>query len=47
MDIVFEKEYLEDLYFKGKSKDKKHRLQPEIIKAYKRCIDRLLSLIHI
>ena len=43
MDIVFEKEYLEDLYFKGKSKDKKHRLQTEIIKAYKRCIDRLAS----
>ena len=43
MDIIFDKEYLEDLYFKGKCNDKKHRLQPEIIKAYKRCIDRLAA----
>ncbi|SUE34535.1 type II toxin-antitoxin system RelE/ParE family toxin [Rikenella microfusus] len=43
MDIVFDKEYLKDLYFIGKSNDKKHRFQPEIIKAYKRCIDRLIA----
>ena len=44
MDIIFEKVYLEDLYLKGKSNDKKHRFQPEIIKAYKRCVDRLVAV---
>ena len=43
MDISFDKEYLDDLYLKGKSSDKKHRYQPEIVKAYKRCIDRLIA----
>ncbi|MDR0792206.1 MAG: type II toxin-antitoxin system RelE/ParE family toxin [Chitinophagaceae bacterium] len=35
MEIIFEKEYLSDLYYKGKTMDKKHRFQPEIIKRYK------------
>ena len=39
MEIVFEKEYLSDLYYKGKSSDKKHRFQPEIVKRYIRTID--------
>lgn len=28
MNIEFDKEYLQDLYFKGKTSDKKHRYQP-------------------
>lgn len=31
MEIRFDKQYLEDLYLKGKSSDKKHRFQPQII----------------
>lgn len=39
MEIKFDKKYLEDLYFDGKSSDKKHRFQPQIIKKYIRVID--------
>jgi hypothetical protein len=28
MDVEFEKEYLAELYEKGKTDDKKHRFQP-------------------
>ncbi|MDR1730184.1 MAG: type II toxin-antitoxin system RelE/ParE family toxin [Prevotellaceae bacterium] len=41
MEVVFEKEYLSDLYYKGKTTDKKHRFQPEIIKLYKLRIETL------
>lgn len=34
MEIVFEKEYLSQLYYKGDSGDKKHRFQPQIVKKY-------------
>jgi len=43
MIVTFEEEYLSDLYEKGKTDDKKHRYQPEIIRKYKRCIDILLD----
>jgi len=43
MIVSFEKEYLRDLYEKGKTKDKKHRFQPEIIKRYKERIKTLES----
>ena len=32
---------MEELYTKGKSNDKKHRFQPEVIKQYKKRIDTL------
>ena len=38
MVLNFEKEYLRELYEKGKSSDKKHRFQPEIIRAYAKCV---------
>jgi len=38
MIVVFDKQYLRDLYFEGKS-DKKHRFQPDIVRRYKRGID--------
>lgn len=41
MIVTFDKEYLESLYAKGKSDDKKHRFQPEVIKLYKKRIDLL------
>lgn len=43
MEIIFEKEYLSELYYKGKTADKKHRFQPEIIKRYKLRIEALES----
>lgn len=41
MIITFEKEYLRELYEKGVSSDKKHRFQPEVVRAYAKCIYRL------
>lgn len=41
MEIKFEQEYLSDLYYKGKCRDKKHRFQPQIIRKYIRVIDML------
>lgn len=39
MIVTFEEEYLRDLYETGKSEDKKHRFQPEIVRKYKHCIN--------
>jgi len=41
MEIYFEKEYLSDLYYKGKTADKKYRFQPNVIKRYKLRIETL------
>lgn len=41
MIVTFDKTYLKDLYETGKTSDKKHRFQPDIVKRYKRCIDYL------
>jgi len=44
MIVTFEKEYLQHLYEIGKTTDKKHRFQPEIIRKYKHCIDLMRSV---
>ncbi len=41
MIVEFEKEYLRDLYSTGRSSDKKHRFQPDVVKRYKKGIDNL------
>ena len=41
MIVTFDKDYLEELYSKGKSNDKKHRYQPDIVKRYRQRIDTL------
>jgi len=41
MTVRFDKEYLRELYEDGKCSDKKHRFQPEVIKAYAKCIFRI------
>ena len=38
MKIEFDKEYLSDLYFNGKTTDKKHRFQPEVIRSYQKAV---------
>jgi proteic killer suppression protein len=43
MEVAFEKDYLRDLYKTGKTADKKHHFQPEIVRKYQRCIDTLLG----
>lgn len=41
MKIVFEKDYLEQLYIDGKAKGKKYRYQKGVILKYKQTIDKL------
>lgn len=41
MKIIFEKEYLEELYEKGKAKNKKYRFQRSVIKKYIQTIDKI------
>jgi proteic killer suppression protein len=43
MEVTFEKDYLRDLYKTGRTVDKKHRFQPEIVRKYQHCIDTLLG----
>ncbi|MDR1756573.1 MAG: type II toxin-antitoxin system RelE/ParE family toxin [Culturomica sp.] len=43
MDIDFEKEYLRELYETGKTTDKKHRFQPQVINSYVKCVRALIS----
>lgn len=43
MIIEYDKEYLEQLYYSGKCKDKKYRYQPQVITKYQRRIDTLIS----
>ena len=41
MEITFEKDYLKELYENGKSRSKKHRFEPNVIKKYIQTIDKL------
>ena len=43
MNVEFEKEYLAELYEKGKTNDKKHRFQPQIVNGYLKCVKALLN----
>jgi len=43
MNVEFEKEYLAELYEKGKMDDKKRRFQPQIITGYLKCVKSLLN----
>lgn len=43
MYVTFEKTYLKDLYENGRTDDKSHRFQPDIIKRYQRCVDYLMD----
>lgn len=44
MEIKFDKKYLEELYLNGKTSDKKHRFQPQIVAKYRKTVDLLESL---
>ena len=43
MNVRFEKEYLIELYTKGKTSDKEHRYQSNIINGYLKCIKALVN----
>ena len=44
MDIYFDKIYLREIYTSGRTTDKKHWYQPEIIRKYIFIIDLMISL---
>lgn len=41
MEVIFDKDYLSELYHEGKCSDKKHRFQPQIIRGYIKAINAL------
>ena len=43
MIVTYEEEYLRQLYEDGKSKDKKHRYQPDIVRRYQKAIRFLIA----
>ncbi|MDR0907382.1 MAG: type II toxin-antitoxin system RelE/ParE family toxin [Rikenellaceae bacterium] len=45
MLVTFEEQYLEELYRTGKSRDKKHRYQPDVVRRYAKCVYRLQEAI--
>jgi proteic killer suppression protein len=47
MEIGFEKEYLRELYETGKTTDKKHRFQPQVVKKYQQVIGILESVLSV
>jgi proteic killer suppression protein len=44
MEIKFDKTYLEELYYTGKTTNKKYRFQPQIAAKYRKTIDVLESV---
>lgn len=44
MEVNFEKEYLYELYTKGKASDKKHRYQPQIVRKYAQVVKLMTEL---
>ncbi|GHS98702.1 hypothetical protein FACS189421_07760 [Bacteroidia bacterium] len=44
MKVTFEKEYLRELYEFEKTRDKKHRFQPQIINGYLKCVKTLIDI---
>lgn len=43
MKVLFDKDYLSNLYEKGDSGDKKHRFQPQVVKKYKKVVDLMIE----
>lgn len=41
MIVIFEQDYLKELFQKGKA-DKKHRFQPEIVRGFQKCIKMMI-----
>ena len=47
MKVTFEKDYLKELYDRGKTSDKKHRYQEYIVRKYIRVIDLMIELTNV
>ena len=44
MEITFEQDYLRELFYEGRAKDKKHRFQPQIVRKYIKVLNLIESL---
>jgi proteic killer suppression protein len=44
MKVVFEKQYLRDLYETGKTADKKYRYQSQVVNGYVKCVRALANV---
>lgn len=44
MVVIFEKTYLRELYESGRTSDKKHRYQQDIIKRYQKRVETLIAV---
>lgn len=47
MIVTFEQEYLRDLYETGKTSDKKHRFQPEVVSRYQQRVKTLETALRV
>lgn len=47
MLIVYEKDYLHELYEEGKCQNKKFRFQPQVVKKYQKRVDTLIGAMRI
>ena len=45
MKVEIEKKYLRELYYTGKTTDKKHRFQPQVINGYLKCVRALVKVV--
>ena len=43
MKVTFNEEYLEELYTRGKSGNKKYRFQPQIVRGYQKAVKFLIQ----
>ncbi len=44
MEITFEQDYLRELFYEGRAKDKKHRFQPQIVRKYIKVLNLMETL---
>lgn len=47
MVVTFEKEYLQELYVRGKTSDKKHRFQPDVIARYIKVVNTMKNVTNV
>ena len=47
MKVLFDKDYLERLYKKGDSGEKKHRFQPQVVKKYIQIVDLMIDSLNL
>lgn len=43
MEVIFGQKYLREMYRDGRTTDKKHRFQPEIIRKYRKVVDIMIG----